>query len=243
MQTKLLKILLPIMASVLTAHCLSKNFNEALENLNSLRELVYEDQECYWEKTSYLRSIINKELSLFYNHVMDKLKPRAEWISEADRPIHNILSLENQELQCFKDASRFIDQTMDFSGYQVSNCISNLQDSIDQGSVDRMIDATMLSLIDLKVSNLSNVLVDVMIGRNIYRQFNEIELLVVERYGIRNDEISKDLENFRTVEYPKSWEILVDTMCTCLEGTLQSVKNALSYIEASVIESCRNFEK
>lgn len=246
MQTKF--FVLACFATVLAVNAhlpASTNVTGALINLNTVRDWIYNTQFSFWTQISDIRSGANKQLMTYYSDVLTIMRPRVEAIPTLDKDIRaSIASLSNQTAECTLDSVIQINKAMTQAGVGVSNCIVDVQDEIATCSADALPDAVLFSAIDAKINNLPKILIDVLIGRNIYTQYNEIESLAQQRYTDRSNEIIRDLASFgRSNQLPASWQILISDMGKCFDRVQNGVVNSMVYIEDNYVQPCRVFLK
>lgn len=247
MQTKFFVLVCFAAVVAVNAHLpVSTNATGALVNLNTVRNWIYDVQRSFWSQISEIRTGVNQQLYSYYSEVLTIVKPRVEAIPPLDTTIRaSIASLSNQSAECTLDSTTQVNKAMTQAGVRVSNCIIDVQDQIANSSADALPDAALFSAIDGKINNLPKILVDVLIGRNIYTQYNEIESLAEQRYNARSDEIRSDLSSYvgRSNQLPASWESLINRVQTCLTSVHNGVVNSLVFIEDNYVQPCHEFQR
>lgn len=231
---------LAVLASLLTVNGQSTNANDALTALDNIRETIKSYQETVWADISTLRSAADGVFSEYYTQSLALISTNVETISQSDAELLGVLDAEpNQALKCVIDAKRFVTQTIEFSGYQVSNCI---QDVIQDVTLPDSKDA--LNILEGKVNKLTGIVVNSLIGHNIFTEYVQIEDAVNQRLATDQSEIDTELDAIKSATNPSSvWQPLIDGMNTCFGETQQGVTNALNMIATQVIPPCQQFAR
>lgn len=221
----------------------STDVNGTLAALTEIRQNIANSQVDFWSKLSALRNGLSGQLSTFYNDASTVIDEKVKSISTSDADIRVTLAeFTNQQLKCVIDATNFVDQTIQYSGYEVSNCIEKAEIAIDSESVDALSSNGNFSAIEAKINILPRLIVDALIGRNVYTQFNEIETIAAENFATSVAEIKADLAEFElSSELPASWQTILSDLTTCFDITQMAVNDGLTMIATRVIPSCRQF--
>lgn len=239
------KIFLTIVLFASSSMGQSTDVNGALSVLAELRQNISNSQVDLWSQLSVLRTGLSGQLSTFYTNASTLIDEKVKSISTSDAVIRLTLAeFSNQQLRCVIDATNFVDQTIQYSGYEVSNCVEKAQIAIDSESEDALSANGNFSAIEAKINILPRIIVDALIGRNIYTQFNEIETFASDNFASSVAEIEADLAEFEvSSELPTSWQTILSDLSSCFDMTRMAVNDGLSMIANRVIPSCQQFSK
>lgn len=237
------KIFLAVALFASSSMSQSTDFNGALATLTEIRENISVAQTDYWNQLTSLRSELGGIFGSFFSDMSDIIKERVETIAASDADIRvTLAAFTNQQLSCVVDATRFVDQTIQYSGYAISSCIETTFNASQE--VDSFRDLSLFDTVERNINNLPSTIINSLINHNIYTQFAEVELLATETFATRVASIEADLEALRsTVAAPQSWETLIGNLNSCFDSTQQAVNDGLAFIASRAIPSCRQFAK
>lgn len=248
MQYKIFRIVtLALFFTILKVESKSKDATGTMNFLLYYNDWVNVEQAMnLWSRVADARSAAIQKLYEHYTKSLTTIRDRVKTISQLDISIRaNLKSkfLDDQQNQCVIDAASFINQTISFSGYKISNCI---KDNIANGSYD-LADFNRICAIDNKIFTLQKSVIDGLIGSNIFVQFNQIEYSIQKSSSNDFWSIGSDvdfLSNLVIAQFlPDSWNYYIANMDSCLDDVQHGVENGLAYIEATVIPTCQGFMK
>ena len=127
---------------------------------------VYTFQSPTLDHVKTLRSTITDIQRKYYNESLAAIEDNIKTIAATDTATRNTLVAQTQS-PCVTNLANCEDQITELSGYAISNCIDAQDSENDKASSDAL---TTLVDFDIDVNSFAVVIINALIGRNIFTE-------------------------------------------------------------------------
>lgn len=206
--------------------------DEVLAKINELEGEVFNYQSEVQEKIKSFR-VSNGELTgEYYNKTLNIVEENIKSISVSDSDIRKSLAAQKQT-SCIFNLVNFIDQIVELSGYAISNCIELKETGVL--SVNNEF-RELLDSFERDVDILSQIIINALIGRNIFTEGTAIIERVQEQLKTKTAEFDAVLTalNGQSTGVSDSWNTEISSLATCFADINDSLKSGVESIEAQI---------
>lgn len=212
--------------------------DEVLDQLDALEETVFGYQAAVQQKIRVFRSSSGELTGDYYNKTLNIVEANIRTISASDIDIRATLSAQTQSA-CIINLVNFIDQIIELSGYAVSNCIEVKDNNTSIGNVDF---TAVLDSFEGDVNVLAQIIVNALIGRNIFTQGSEILARVQEQLDAKTAEFDAILASLteKSNGFTASINGEITNLNVCFEDINSSIQSAIFTIQ-SQLPVCNKF--
>jgi hypothetical protein len=232
-------IFFAFLASVLEAsQAVISRPDEVLVQLDELQQKVSNYQSSVQEKIQKFRASNGELTGDYFNKSLDVVEQNIKSISLSDAGIRESLAAQKQTA-CITNLVNFIDQIIELSGYAISNCIEVKDNNSLTGCVDFR---ELLDTFEKDVNVLTQIIVNALIGRNIFTEGSEIVARVQEQLKAKTAEFDSVLTALgeQSNGVTDSWDVEVSNLKTCFVEINSSIKSGIVAVE-SQITICTKF--
>jgi hypothetical protein len=219
-----------VLASVLVAsHAAITRPDEVLAQLDTLEQTVFGYQASVQEKIRAFRSSNGELTGEYFNKTLNIVEANIKTISVSDVDIRSTLAAQTQSA-CILNLVNFIDQIIELSGYAISNCIELKDNNTVVGSNDF---SEVLDVFEREVNVLAQIIVNALIGRNIFTEGSTILANIQEMLDAKTAEFDAVLASLdgKSEGVTSSWDEKTSSLNTCFEEINGSIASGISAVQ------------
>lgn len=212
--------------------------DEVLAQLDALEETVFGYQAAVQQKIRVFRSSNGESTGDYYNKTLNIVEANIRTISASDVDIRTTLTAQTQSA-CIINLVNFLDQIIELSGYAISNCIEVKDNNTSISNVDF---TAILDSFEGDVNVLAQIIVNALIGRNIFTQGDEILARVQEQLDAKTAEFDTVLASLtgKSNEITSSIDKEITDLNTCFDDINESIQSAIFTVQ-SQLPVCNKF--
>lgn len=235
---KFLCIFIAFVASILTPSGAAITRPEAvLTQIDALETEVFGYQTTILDQISTFRAASGGTTADYYNQTLTVIEENIQAISDSDTDVRTTLGAQTPGA-CITNLNNFLDQIIELSGYAISNCIED-DNSTNNATSDLM---ALLDELDRYVATLPQVIIDAMIGRNIFTEGDAIVARVAEHFAEHKADIDAMIAEITAMieALGTSANSGAATLKTCFEETVAAVGSGVDVVNVQVA-TCSKF--
>lgn len=208
--------------------------DEVLNQLKKLEQQVSSYQSSVLEQIQKIRASNGELTADYFNKTLVTVEENIKIISESDAGIRESLDAQKQTA-CIINLVDFVDQIVEFSGYAISNCIE-VKDSNCSSLVINKEFRELLDNFERDVTVLSEIIVNALIGRNIFTEGDAIIERVQEQLKAKTAEFDAVLTKLskNTSEVNDSLIDEISSLKTCFVDANGSTKSGIAAIQMQI---------
>jgi hypothetical protein len=205
--------------------------DEVLVQINELEGKVAGYQVEVHQKIAKFRASNGELTGDYYNKTLNIVDENIKSISVSDAGIRESLAGQKQTA-CIVNLVNFIDQIIELSGYAISNCIEVKDNGTSLAGDFR----ELLDSFERDVNVLTQIIVNALIGRNIFTEGNAIIERVQEQLKAKTAEFDAVLTSLaeRSSGVNDSWDVEISNLKTCFVEIDSSIKSGIASIETQI---------
>lgn len=186
------------------------------------------------------RAIMSTKIANYFARSMDVIESNVNMISASDSSLRTALASE-PSTACIANLQTVIDLTLENAGYQISNCISDV-DGISSTAFK-----SFQAILDVHERNFNlepSILNNALFGRNIFTQSKPI---ITRAKNLLNAKVTLFAENLKEItdklnEVSLVYDDQIAILDQCLKTTDTEVESAVASI-SNLLSTCHNFNK
>jgi len=212
--------------------------DQVLAKLNEIEEKVFDYQGELKHNVTQFRAMTSLLINDMYNYTLGVIESSVEEISASDIVIRAELEAETQSA-CITNLNNFIDQIIELSGYAISNCII-VSDNTTFAETKTYFQ--FLDEFEQRVNTLAQLIVNALIGRNVFTQSDEIIARVEELFDAKVSEYDDELDELlnKINEWYLQWIGEVTSVEACFGSIGTSIHAGIGAVKAQ-LPICRIF--
>lgn len=235
---KFLCIFIAFVASLLTPSGAAITRPEAvLAQLDSLEADVFGYQTTILDQINTFRAESGGKTVDYYNQTLTVIEENIQTISDSDTAVRTTLGAQTPGA-CITNLNNFLDQIIELSGYAISNCIED-----DNSTANATSDlAALIDELERYTGELPQVIIDALIGRNIFTEGDAIVARVAEHFAQHKTDIDAMIAEITAMieALGSSADTGTSTLTACFGETVAAVGSAVDVVNVQVA-TCKTF--
>lgn len=185
-----------------------------------------------------LRIVSEIEYVDYFKRNLKVIQDNIKKVSSSDIEIRDRLESEIQN-SCIDNLMNNLNQLVEMSGYQISNCVHNKYIDTDVNIVEI---TPILQSVEAEINQLGIVAINGLIKRNIFTDYDEIVAYVKNHISTKKIEIDAIFIDIaaKFLKSSEEWELEFANMKVCFDGVNDSIKSGSKVVE-SQIPICSKF--
>lgn len=212
--------------------------DQVLSQLDTIKVQILDYQDSVLSDISFNRYLTETQYTYYFEKTLSMTKKNIEKISISDTTIRATLAAEPQTA-CLLNLVNFIDQVIEMSGFAISNCVEDKNVDSFKPSFDF---SDLLEMLENETNQLTETIVNALIGRNIYTDGEAIIARVRDQLVDKQAEIDNALADIssKSVGYFFERDAVFANFNVCFDDIGTSIKSSIAVAQAQ-ISMCSQF--
>lgn len=205
--------------------------DKVLSELDTIKVEVFGYQSLVQEKIKNLRASSGEVTGDHFNKTLSIVDENIRKIAVSDIGIRGFLA-EQKQTACIINLVNFVDQIIELSGYAISNCIE-IKESANTNNSDFK---DLLDTFERDVNVLAEVIVNALVGRNIFTEGDAILQRVRDQIAAKSAEFEAVLNALadQSNGVTNSLESEISKLNTCFAEINGSIESGIGAVEPQI---------